>query len=65
MRGRAGTPRASPCAGGGSLGGLSSVLLTGWPGARGALTVAAAGSAAVIGLLLSPVARLLSLPTGP
>ncbi|MGW2252847.1 MFS transporter [Kitasatospora sp. NPDC001660] len=52
--------------GGGSLGGLSAGLLTGQLGARGALTVAAAGSAAVVvGLVLSPVRRLRALPTGP
>ncbi|GAB7188357.1 hypothetical protein ATKI12_8188 [Kitasatospora sp. Ki12] len=52
--------------GGGALGGLSAGVLTGWLGARGALTVAAAGSAAVVvGLVLSPVSRLRALPTGP
>ncbi|WP_395295360.1 MFS transporter [Kitasatospora hibisci] len=50
--------------GGGSLGGLSAGLLTGQLGARGALTVAAAGSAVVIiGLVLSPVSRLKTLPS--
>ncbi|GLW68905.1 MFS transporter [Kitasatospora phosalacinea] len=52
--------------GGGALGGLSAGLLTGQLGARGALTVAAAGSAAVvIGLVLSPVSRLKALPSAP
>ncbi|MCC9306232.1 MFS transporter [Kitasatospora sp. RB6PN24] len=49
--------------GGGSLGGLSAGLLTAQLGARGALTVAAVGSAVVvIGLVLSPVSRLKDLP---
>ncbi|MFB8237169.1 MFS transporter [Kitasatospora purpeofusca] len=52
--------------GGGSLGGLCAGLLTGQLGARGALTVAAAGSAVVvIGLVLSPVGRLKTLPSAP
>jgi hypothetical protein len=52
--------------GGGSLGGLSAGLLTGQLGARGALTVAAPGSAVVVlALLLSPVSRLRALPTAP
>ncbi|MFF2147832.1 MFS transporter [Kitasatospora sp. NPDC058190] len=52
--------------GGGSLGGLSAGLLTGQLGARGALTVAAVGSAAVVvGLFASPVGRLRTLPTTP
>ncbi|MQS15663.1 MFS transporter [Streptomyces kaniharaensis] len=52
--------------GGGALGGLSAGLLTGQLGARGALTVAAAGSAVVvIGLVLSPVSRLQDLPSSP
>lgn len=51
--------------GGGALGGLSAGLLTGALGARGALTVAAIGSAAVvIGLFLSPVIRLRTLREG-
>ncbi|MDH6118315.1 MFS family permease [Kitasatospora sp. GAS204A] len=50
--------------GGGSLGGLFAGLATGWLGAREALVVAAAGSAAVVlGLLVSPVSRLRELPT--
>lgn len=49
--------------GGGALGGLAAGLLSGALGARGALTVAAIGSAAaVIGLALSPVTRLAGLP---
>ncbi|MFI8459981.1 MFS transporter [Kitasatospora sp. NPDC085464] len=49
--------------GGGALGGLSAGLLTGRLGARGALTVAAVGSAAVVvALVLSPVSRLRTLP---
>ncbi|MFJ3787679.1 MFS transporter [Kitasatospora sp. NPDC090091] len=52
--------------GGGALGGLSAGLLTGWLGGRGALTVAAIGSAAVVaGLAVSPVVRLRTLPTAP
>ncbi|MFF5208001.1 MFS transporter [Streptosporangium sp. NPDC000396] len=52
--------------GGGALGGLSAGLLTGQLGARGALTVAAIGSATVvIGLVVSPVSRLRALPTAP
>ncbi|WP_371498085.1 MFS transporter [Kitasatospora sp. NBC_00374] len=52
--------------GGGALGGLSAGLLAGRIGARGALAVAAAGSAAVvIGLLVSPVSRLRVLPSSP
>ncbi|MER7753727.1 MFS transporter [Kitasatospora sp. NPDC097643] len=52
--------------GGGALGGLAAGLLTGHLGARGALTVAAVGSAAVvIALVLSPVVRLRELPTAP
>ncbi|MFI9363192.1 MFS transporter [Kitasatospora sp. NPDC053057] len=52
--------------GGGSLGGLAAGLLTGQLGARGALTVAAVGSAAVVvGLLVSPVSRLRALPAAP
>ncbi|MGF1428600.1 hypothetical protein [Kitasatospora sp. LaBMicrA B282] len=52
--------------GGGALGGLCAGLLTGQLGARGALTVVAAGSAAVIvGLALSPVSRLRELPSAP
>ncbi|WP_214318625.1 MFS transporter [Nonomuraea sediminis] len=50
--------------GGGALGGLSAGLLAGQLGARGALTVAAIGSATVvIGLVVSPVSRLRTLPT--
>ncbi|MCX4536778.1 aminotransferase class V-fold PLP-dependent enzyme [Streptomyces sp. NBC_00841] len=50
--------------GGGALGGLSAGLLAGAIGARGALTVAAIGSAAVvIGLVVSPVSRLSRLPS--
>jgi MFS family permease len=49
--------------GGGALGGLTAGLLAAAIGARGALTVAAIGSAAVVpGLLLSPVIRLRHLP---
>ncbi|MFB7222537.1 hypothetical protein [Streptomyces sp. NPDC056227] len=49
---------------GGALGGLSAGLLAGAIGARGALTVAAIGSAAVvIGLVVSPVSRLSGLPS--
>ncbi|KUJ37317.1 MFS transporter [Streptomyces albus subsp. albus] len=49
--------------GGGALGGLAAGLLSGQIGAKGALTVAAIGSAAVvIALLLSPVSRLNELP---
>jgi MFS family permease len=49
--------------GGGALGGLSAGLLSGALGAKGALTVAAIGSAAVvIGLIVSPVSRLRDLP---
>nr|AFD20768.1 export protein [Streptomyces rimofaciens] len=49
--------------GGGALGGLFAGLLSGRIGARGALTVAATGSAAVlIALALSPVTRLRGLP---
>ncbi|GAA3465914.1 MFS transporter [Nonomuraea roseola] len=52
--------------GGGALGGLSAGLLTGAVGARGALTMAAIGSAAVvIGLVISPVSRLHTLPAAP
>ncbi|WP_042435509.1 MFS transporter [Streptacidiphilus anmyonensis] len=52
--------------GGGALGGLCAGLLTGQLGGRGALTVAAAGSAVVVvGLVLSPVSRLKELPAGP
>ncbi|HJD82341.1 MFS transporter [Kitasatospora aureofaciens] len=52
--------------GGGSLGGLAAGLLTGRLGARGALVVAAVGSAAVVvGLLVSPVSRLRALPAAP
>ncbi|MFD8704012.1 hypothetical protein ACFV1W_15550 [Kitasatospora sp. NPDC059648] len=52
--------------GGGSLGGLAAGLLTGRLGARGALIVAAVGSAAVVvGLLVSPVGRLRALPAAP
>ncbi|MEV4065133.1 MFS transporter [Nonomuraea dietziae] len=52
--------------GGGALGGLSAGLLTGAVGARGALTMAAIGSAAVvIGLVVSPVSRLHTLPAPP
>ncbi|TQF04570.1 MFS transporter [Kitasatospora acidiphila] len=52
--------------GGGALGGLCAGLLTGQFGARTALTVASAASATVvIGLLLSPVSRLGTLPAGP
>ncbi|GAA1951531.1 MFS transporter [Kitasatospora viridis] len=52
--------------GGGSLGGLSAGLLTAHLGGRGALTVAAAGSAlVVVALVLSPVVRLRTLPSGP
>ncbi|MGW3659384.1 MFS transporter [Streptomyces sp. NPDC005151] len=50
--------------GGGALGGLSAGLLAGAIGAKGALTVAAIGSAAVvIGLVVSPVSRLSRLPS--
>ncbi|MCA2229598.1 MFS transporter [Nonomuraea aurantiaca] len=50
--------------GGGALGGLSAGLLTGAVGAKGALTMAAIGSAAiVIGLIVSPVSRLRTLPS--
>ncbi len=49
--------------GGGALGGLVAGLLAGSIGARGALIVAAAGSAAVVlALLFSPVTRLRRLP---
>ncbi|GII30397.1 MFS transporter [Planotetraspora mira] len=49
--------------GGGALGGLSAGLLAGAAGAKGALTTAAIGSAAVvIGLIVSPVSRLRALP---
>jgi MFS family permease len=49
--------------GGGALGGLFAGFLAGRIGARGALTVAAIGSAAVvIALIFSPVSRLLALP---
>ncbi|MET9379428.1 MFS transporter [Streptomyces sp. NPDC002992] len=49
--------------GGGALGGLSAGLLSGELGPKGALTAAAIGSAAVvIGLAVSPVTRLHSLP---
>ncbi|WP_412543504.1 MFS transporter [Longispora sp. K20-0274] len=49
--------------GGGALGGLTAGLLSDAIGARGALTVAAVASAAiVIGLLASPVSRLRALP---
>lgn len=49
--------------GGGALGGLAAGLLAGWLGPRGALTVAAIGSAiAVAGLIVSPVSRLRALP---
>ncbi len=49
--------------GGGALGGLFAGYLTGPIGARGALTVAAIGSAAVvIALVVSPVSRLHRLP---
>ncbi|WP_329619342.1 MFS transporter [Streptomyces sp. NBC_01255] len=52
--------------GGGALGGLFAGLLSGRIGARGALTVAAIASAAVlIALVLSPVSRLRSLPSAP
>ncbi len=52
--------------GGGALGGLSAGLLTGQIGARGALTVAAIGSATVVvGLVVSPVSRLRTLPSAP
>ncbi|GAA0917648.1 MFS transporter [Nonomuraea longicatena] len=52
--------------GGGALGGLAAGLLAGWLGAYGALTVAAAGSAAVVGaLFLSPVIKVRSLPAVP
>lgn len=52
--------------GGGALGGLFAGLLSGRIGARGALTVAAIGSAAVlIALALSPVSRLRGLPSPP
>ncbi|MFE0458506.1 MFS transporter [Kitasatospora sp. NPDC058965] len=50
--------------GGGSLGGLAAGLLAGRLGPRDALTVVAVASAAVVlGLLLSPVTRLRTLPT--
>lgn len=49
--------------GGGALGGLAAGLLAGAIGARGALVVAAAGSATVVvALLFSPVTRLRKLP---
>lgn len=49
--------------GGGALGGLFAGLLAGAAGAKGALTTAAIGSAAVvIGLVISPVSRLRALP---
>ncbi|GLZ80259.1 MFS transporter [Actinorhabdospora filicis] len=49
--------------GGGALGGLTAGLLTGAIGAKGALTAAAIGSAAVVaGLLVSPVTRLRTMP---
>ncbi len=52
--------------GGGALGGLTAGLLAGWIGPGKALRVAAAGSAlVVIGLALSPVVRLRSLPVLP
>ncbi|WP_431676545.1 MFS transporter [Kitasatospora sp. KL5] len=52
--------------GGGALGGLTAGLLAGRIGARGALTVAAVASAAVaVGLFLSPVVRLRTLPSAP
>ncbi|MER5327160.1 hypothetical protein [Streptosporangium roseum] len=52
--------------GGGALGGLSAGLLTGAVGANGALTTASIGSAAVvIGLVISPVSRLRTLPAAP
>ncbi|WP_433244581.1 MFS transporter [Streptosporangium sp. CA-135522] len=50
--------------GGGALGGLFAGLLAGEIGARGALTAAALGSAAVVaGLVVSPVSRLRELPS--
>jgi MFS family permease len=52
--------------GGGSLGGLSAGLLSGALGPRKALIVAAVASAtAVIGLVISPVSRLRTMPEGP
>ncbi|MFC4121416.1 MFS transporter [Nonomuraea zeae] len=52
--------------GGGALGGLSAGLLAGAVGAKGALTTAAIGSATVvIGLVISPVSRLRTLPSAP
>ncbi|MFB7615638.1 MFS transporter [Kitasatospora sp. NPDC056181] len=52
--------------GGGALGGLFAGLLAGRIGAEGALRVAAAGSAlVVIGLVVSPVSRLRSMPLAP
>ncbi|MEW1911871.1 MFS transporter [Kitasatospora sp. NPDC085895] len=52
--------------GGGALGGLGAGLLAGQLGARGALAVAAAGSAAVVlALPASPVVRLRTLPEAP
>lgn len=49
--------------GGGALGGLSAGLLSAALGARGALTVAAIGSALVVpALALSPVVRLRTFP---
>ncbi|WP_441251810.1 hypothetical protein [Kitasatospora sp. McL0602] len=52
--------------GGGALGGLTAGLLADRIGAREALTVAAIGSAVVVvGLVVSPVSRLHSLPTAP
>ncbi|MGW6915303.1 MFS transporter [Kitasatospora sp. NPDC054939] len=52
--------------GGGALGGLSAGLLAGRLGAHGALTVAAVASAAVVvGLAVSPVSRLRTLPSAP
>ncbi|AZK95306.1 MULTISPECIES: MFS transporter [Streptomyces] len=50
--------------GGGALGGLAGGLLSGAIGARGALTVAAIGSAAVVvALFRSPVTRLTAMPS--
>jgi MFS family permease len=49
--------------GGGALGGLAAGLIAGWVGNRNALIVAAAGSAAVLILIIiSPVMRLRELP---
>ncbi|NRQ31852.1 MFS transporter [Nonomuraea sp. NN258] len=52
--------------GGGALGGLAAGLLAGWLGAYGALIVAAVASACVVvGLVVSPVVKVRSLPAEP